>query len=319
MDIGNVKSYRSVKTKKIEWLWEPYIPLGKITIIEGDPGDGKTSFVLFLAALLSKNKRKQNIEDLCEKKINIIYQSQEDDSEDTIKPKLVKYGADTSCIYFIDKSSPISIENGELDKYVKEINAKLIVLDPIQSFLGEKSITNVTAMRNTLKRLAQTAKDNECAVVLVGHMNKTAGEKDLYRSLGSIDIVAIARSVLLLKRKEGSPFIRIVSQIKNNLSMQGTPVAFEFKNNGSINYLGKVSDEDLLSEESKLSKRDLAKKILMSSLLEGDVKTTSMLAKAKKYNLSRRTLDEARKEINCKAIKKKDGWYWSLGGDNDGQ
>lgn len=319
MSNNEIKSYRSIKPKKIEWLWEPYIPYGKITIIEGDPGDGKTSFVLFLCALLSKTNRRQHIDSLTEKKITIIYQSQEDDAEDTIKPKLLKYGADCSNIYFIDNSSPISIENDELDKYIKEVNARLIVLDPIQSFLGDKSITNVTAMRNTLKKLVLVAKNNNCSVVLVGHMNKATGDKELYRSLGSIDIVAIARSVLLIKRKEETPSIRIVSQIKNNLAMEGNPFAFEFKPNGGITFLGNVSPNDLKSEEKNLSKHDLAKKLLISTLLEGDIQTNVMLAKAKKYNISRRTMDDVRKEIGCKAIKKKDCWYWSLGGNDDGQ
>ena len=319
MDAGSIKSYRLVKTKKIEWLWEPYIPMGKITIIEGDPGDGKTSFVLFLSAILSKTNRKIHIDGLTDKKINIIYQSQEDDSEDTIKPKLIKYGADCSNIYFVDKESNISLENGELDKYIKEIKANLVVLDPIQSFLGEKSITNLTAMRNALKRLANIAKENNCAVILIGHMNKSAKEKDLYRSLGSIDIVALARSVLLLKRKEAAPYVRIVFQIKNNLAMQGAPIAFEFKKGGSINYLGKFAEEDLISEESGLTKRELSKKLLMSHLLEEDTKATTMLDKAKKYSISRRTMDEARKEIGCRAIKKKDGWYWTMDGNDNGQ
>ena len=318
MNVGKTTAYKSIKSKKIEWLWKPYIPFGKITIIEGDPGDGKTSFVLFLISQLSREKS-ELISGLSANSINIIYQSGEDDLQDTIKPKLEKYGGDTSKIFFIEKDDAISLDTKEIESYIKEKNIRMVVLDPIQSFIGDKNINNLSSMRKTLKNIGDIAKKTNCAIILIGHTNKSDGDKDLYRGLGSIDIIAAARSVLYLKRVDSSSSIRIIKQIKNNLAMEGEPIGFQFAKNGKIEYLGKIKLEEYSSEETNMSKRDLAKKILITSLESGDARANDILLKGMKYKISRRTFDSVRKEIGCRSIKKKDGWYWSLfDGDNNG-
>lgn len=99
-----IRYYSSIAVKKVDWLWEPYIPYGKITVVQGDPGDGKTTLILNIAALLSQGALMPESEagPRCEK---IIYQSSEDGAEDTLKPRLVSAGADCSKIAFIDESS----------------------------------------------------------------------------------------------------------------------------------------------------------------------------------------------------------------------
>ena len=191
-----------VETKEVEWLWYPYIPYGKITVIEGDPGEGKTTLVLKLAALLSRGEPLPCDDDIPYDPINIIYQTAEDGIDDTIKPRLEKAGADCSKIRIIDESEKELTMNGErLEQAIAETKAKLIILDPIQAYLGASvDMHRANEIRPVMKRLGLMAEKHHCAVILIGHMNKASGAKSTYRGLGSIDIQATARSVLLVAR-----------------------------------------------------------------------------------------------------------------------
>ncbi len=125
-----------VEATVVEWLWYPYIPYGKITIVQGDPGEGKTTFALQLSAILSKGG-KLPCNDIESMPIDIIYQSAEDGLEDTIKPRLVEAEADCSRIKVIDESEyPLSMSDIRLEQAIAETGARLIILDPIQAYLG---------------------------------------------------------------------------------------------------------------------------------------------------------------------------------------
>lgn len=136
MDDCSLKYYSDVTSRKIDWLWYPYIPFGKITVIQGDPGEGKTTFVLSLLSIISNGEKLPFSDNRVSGKV--IYQNTEDDNSDTIKPRLELHQADCSNICFIEKrSDSLSLDSDELDESVKRINARVLVLDPIQSFLGE--------------------------------------------------------------------------------------------------------------------------------------------------------------------------------------
>ena len=126
-----------VVSKEVEWLWYPYIPYGKITIIEGDPGEGKTTLVLKLAAALSRGLPLPCDDDKEYEPIHIIYQTAEDGIEDTIKPRLEKAGADCSMIRVIDETDKeLSMTDDRLEQAIIETKARLIILDPIQAYIG---------------------------------------------------------------------------------------------------------------------------------------------------------------------------------------
>jgi len=311
-----VTSYSNIKPKPVEWLWYPYIAFGKITIVLGDPGEGKTSFVLYLASLLSVN---DNLKlGLTKEQIRIIYQSAEDGLEDTIKPRLDLNNANCKNIYFIT-SKDISLNSDELESAIVEAKAKLLILDPFQSFLEKgTSLQNIADLRPIFSYLSKVAKKTNCAIVLVGHMNKAVGTKELYRGLGSIDIVAVARSVLTVKRIEENSRTRVVSQIKNNLAEIGMPVAFDINIDGTINWLGKTNFEDMEEVEGVYKKKEKYASILLYDLLkDGPVLATAILEEAEKRKISERTIRKVKKDINVIAIKRKEGWYWSLREDSD--
>ena len=168
----------------------------------------KTTLVLNLAALISNGTTIPMINQPITKG-KVLYQSAEDGVEDTLKPRLVSAGADCSQIAFIDDSKhPLSLDSPYLENAIIETKASMLVLDPLQAYLGEGGEMNrAEGIRPMLKKLTAVADRTKCAVVIIGHMNKAAGSKGLYRGLGSIDIAATARSVLLVGRIKNNPTI----------------------------------------------------------------------------------------------------------------
>ena len=125
-----------IQSQEVSWLWFPFIPYGKLTIIQGDPGDGKTTFILNIAAKLSKGEGLDNEMELTEP-LNVIYQSAEDGLADTVKPRLEQAGADCEKISVIDERiKSLSMIDIRLEEAVIKTGAKLLILDPIQAYLG---------------------------------------------------------------------------------------------------------------------------------------------------------------------------------------
>ena len=308
----NIINMDSVQREEISWLWYPYIPYGKITIVQGDPGEGKTTFVLKLAAELSNGKCFDGGD--ARTPINIIYQTAEDGLADTVKPRLEDAGADCFKIWVIDDSQQsLSMQDERLEQAVKETGAKLLILDPIQAYLGDKGDMNrANETRDATKRLAALAERTGCAVVLIGHMNKGSGAKAAYRGIGSIDFFAIARSVLLVARCPDNTQIRAVAQIKNNLAPQGDTVAFRLDQSG-FSWLGEydISVDELLSGFSAEGKGCKAEGFL-KELLEnnGSYPANDIFIKAKNLGISKRTLENAKQELGVKSKRVGSVWHW---------
>ena len=315
---AQIRYFSTVTCRDVDWLWYPYIPFGKITIIQGDPGDGKTTLVLNVAALLSNGMPmpESNTKIPAAK---VIYQSAEDGAEDTLKPRLLSAGADCSQIAFIDESeSGLTFSDRRIEWAIRETGARLIVLDPLQAYLGESNeMGRADGIRPTLKCLAVMAERTGCAIVIIGHMNKASGTKSIYRGLGSIDITAAARSVLLVGRVKSNPSIRVMAQLKNSLAPEGNPIAFEINDNSSIRWIGTytITIEDLLlgnetlDEGGKLSETVDS---LSDMLQNGKIACTKIYEYFQNAGVSKRTVDSAKKKLEVKSIKLTDGWYWSL-------
>lgn len=200
-----------VQSQEIEWLWYPFIPYGKLTIIQGDPGDGKTTMVLNLAAKLSKGEALDENMKVTEP-VNVIYQTAEDGLADTVKPRLELAGADCERIIVIDESDKsLSMVDERLEQAIVRTGARLLILDPIQAYLGGgMDMNRANEARDMTKKLGALAEKTKCAIILIGHMNKASGNKAAYRGMGSIDFFAVARSVLLVGRVEGESNTRAV-------------------------------------------------------------------------------------------------------------
>lgn len=313
----NIISMDTVEAKEIEWLWKPYIPFGKLTIIQGDPGEGKTTFALRLAALLSKGQGFDDEADIgISAPVNVIYQTAEDGLADTVKPRLVSAGADCSRIKVIDESKQsLSMDDKRLELAIKETEARLLILDPMQAYLGDKvDMNRANEAREMTKKLGALAERTGCAVILIGHMNKGSGGKAAYRGIGSIDFFAIARSVLLVARVPEDSTIRAVAQIKNNLAMEGAVMAFRLGED-DFTWLGEydISADELLSGYSGGDKSKIGEDLLRKLLGNGQsVLTTSIFAQAKSIGVSSRTLENMKNSLNIKSYKDGRCWYWKM-------
>lgn len=304
----------TVQREEINWLWYPYIPFGKLTIVQGDPGEGKTTFALHLAAELSNGQCFGSNE--VKEPLNIIYQTAEDGLSDTIKPRLEDANANCSRILVIDDSDrPLSMQDSRLEQAVKETHAKLLILDPIQAFLGDKvDINRANETRKVTKKLGDLAERTGCAIILIGHMNKGSGTKAAYRGIGSIDFFAIARSVLLVGRVPDDPSIRAIAHIKNNLGPEGDTVAFKLSESG-FEWIGNydISADELLSGISSGDKRLKAENLLKTILEENRTyPANEIFVKGKQEGISKRTLENVKQELGIKSIRVGTGWHWSL-------
>lgn len=305
-----------VEAQEIEWLWYPFIPYGKLTIIQGDPGDGKTTMVLNVAAKLSKGEGLDENMKVTES-INIIYQTAEDGLADTVKPRLELAGADCEKIMVIDESDKsLSMIDERLEEAIVQTGARLLILDPIQAYLGGgMDMNRANEARDMTKKLGALAEKTKCAIVLIGHMNKAAGNKAAYRGMGSIDFFAVARSVLLVGRIEGEENLRAVVQIKNNLAAFGHPKAFELSENGFL-WCGDYEitvDEVLGGIAPKANKMEQAKRILCDlAETQNAVQSNEVFELAQEHGISKRTMENAKKELGIRAKKINNSWYWEL-------
>ncbi|MEA4989041.1 MAG: AAA family ATPase [Anaerovorax sp.] len=308
-------SMDTVEVEEIKWLWKPYIPFGKLTIIQGDPGEGKTTFALHVAALLSQGKRFDGNAEPFEP-VNVIYQTAEDGLSDTVKPRLISAGADCSKIKVIDDNEKsLSMDDERLEIAIKETGAKLLILDPLQAYLGDRiDMNRANEAREMTKKLGALAERTGCAVVLIGHMNKGSGSKAAYRGIGSIDFYAIARSVLLVAKVPQDPNIRAVAQIKSNLAAEGDTVAFRLDENG-FTWIGEydVSADELLAGYSNSDKHKAAEDFLKKILSNGQtVPASTIFAQAKSIGVSKRTLENVKQELAIKSIKDGASWLWKM-------
>ena len=305
-----------VQSQEIEWLWYPFIPYGKLTIIQGDPGDGKTTMVLNLAAQLSKGEALDENMKVTEP-VNVIYQTAEDGLADTVKPRLELAGADCERIIVIDESDKsLSMVDERLEQAIVRTGARLLILDPIQAYLGGgMDMNRANEARDMTKKLGALAEKTKCAIILIGHMNKASGNKAAYRGMGSIDFFAVARSVLLVGRVEGESNTRAVVQIKNNLAAFGHPKAFALSEDG-FKWLGDYEitvDEVLGGITPKANKMEQAKQMLRElAETQSAVLSNEIFDRANELGISKRTLENAKKELGVQTRKINNAWYWEL-------
>ncbi len=313
----------NVAVEQIEWLLYPFIPYGKVTIIQGDPGEGKTTMVLQIIAKLTKgesvlpNKDGEEKQEEQEREpVNVIYQTAEDGLGDTIKPRLLEAGADCSKVLVIDDSElPLTMLDERLEQAIRETKSRLVVLDPIQSFLGaEVDMHRANEIRPLMKRVSVLAEKYQCAVILIGHMNKNSAGKSSYRGLGSIDFQAAARSVLIVGRVKNEPEIRVVCHAKSSLAPEGKSIAFRLDKESGFEWIGEydISADALLSGNCRGQKIKGAKEFLLEMLADGAVEQNIILREAESRGIKGKTLWNAKKALGVQSKKTGDRWSWIL-------
>jgi hypothetical protein len=316
----NIITMSEVTAEPVRWLWYPYIPYGKITLVQGDPGDGKTTFVLAVAALLSNGKPMPECEPTeGSPPCAVIYQTAEDGLADTIKPRLEAVGADCRHVKVIDESEqPLSFSDSRIEQAIAQTQARLLILDPLQAYLGENvDMHRANEIRPIFKGLAGVAERTGCAVLIIGHMNKAMSQsKGMYRGLGSIDIAAAVRSILLVGRDKEHENTRVMAHLKSSLAPEGVPIAFEL-DEGGFRWVGKyeMSIEELLygiSPDKEPTKEAQAITLIHEMLRGGEMPSAEVYNRLAEYDISKRTAENAKSKIGIVAVKKGAAWVWKL-------
>ena len=308
-----------VQQTEVDWLWYPYIPFGKLTIIQGNPGEGKTFFAMQLAAACTNRKFLPQMEPF--EPFNMIFQTAEDGLGDTVKPRLLSAEADLERVLVIDDTdNPLTLADERIENAIRENNAKLMVIDPLQAFLGANvDMNRANEVRPIFRRLAEVAQATNCAIVMIGHLNKASGSQSTYRGLGSIDITAVVRSLLFIGKVRTDPTTRVIVHEKSSLAPPGQSLAFSLGDEKGFRWIGAydISAEDLLAggEGNKTElKQEQAVKLIEEFLSEGrKVSIAEINKEATERGISERTVRLARNSMGDKIASErqgKDWWIW---------
>ena len=319
---------KTVISEQVEWLWPGYLPRGKVGMLDGDPGEGKSTTVLDLAARISTGRPMPDGTSVVAGGVVIL--SAEDGLADTIRPRLEAAGADMANIIAL---AGVKTENGErlpelpidvamLEDAIKRVEAHLVIVDPLMAYLG--SDTNAHRdqdIRRALAPLANLADRRRCAVICVRHLNKGSGSNAIHRGGGSIGIIGAARAGLSIARDPDDEQRRVFVVTKLNVGVPGPALGFRLigaaNDAATIEWLGIVSHTatSILAaprEGEERSVLDEAKEWLADYLLASARPAKDVKKGARAAGISERTLDRAKAALGVKARKQlvSGEWVW---------
>lgn len=320
-----------VEPEEISWLWFPYIALGKLTMISGEEGLGKSWLTCAFASAVS-NGYGFPLSDSNFESGNVLMLSAEDGLGDTIKPRLVSCKANTKKIFALNEGIVFD-ENGlkSLERHVSKLKPKLIMVDPLFAYTSAKTdVNSANQSRAVSSRLTEIAANHNCAIVLIRHIGKSKGMGDSRAAgLGSIDWRAAVRSELLVGKNPNDENEKAIVQTKNNLAKFGDSIGFEIKDsaNGAVfQWTGKsdLSAEQILSiPEQRRSGSEMSKaeSFLLTALGEGERPASEVMKEAESVGLTEQNLRTARTKLDVKVRKEGNGytgeqrWFWRLPDD----
>ncbi|TKB79290.1 MAG: hypothetical protein E8D42_07785 [Nitrospira sp.] len=334
-----------IQAKPINWLWNGRIARGKVSMIAGNPGLGKSQVTASMAAIVSMSGAWPDNRTACEVS-NVVILSAEDDPADTIRPRLEAAKADLSRVFILDAVTDGTLVNGSesrrgfnlrsdlsrLGTMLEEIGgAALIVIDPITAYLGTTDSHKNAEIRALLSPLAELAAKHEAAVVRVSHFNKNSTGEALMRVTGSLAFVAAARAAFVVARDHEHEARRLFLPLKNNLGNDQTGLAFTMEPIQVESATGQIETSRVLWEagtvtttaqeamaphEANEAQSDLddAKDFLRELLIEGAQPAKLIRTDAEDAGHAWRTIQRAQRELGVIAFKKgmKEGWFWRL-------
>ncbi|MCP4203756.1 MAG: AAA family ATPase [bacterium] len=310
-----------VTPESVEFLWKPYLPVGKLTLLEGDPGQGKS---FLAAAIAASGSRGHDLPGAgAFEPWNTLILTAEDGLADTLRPRLDRLGADVDRIFgvedLLDLSAPQGL--GVLERAIREREPRLVVIDPVVAYVGARTdLHRANQVRAVLGPLARLAAKTRTAVVAIRHLNKSQGTHSLYRGHGSIDFTAAARSVLLVGSDPEDAENRVVIHLKSNLARLGRSLAYTIRQ-GVFAWSGwsQLTAWDLLQDDRTAEERTAigeAKDFLVELLADGPQASKDVLQGAKAAGVSEKTLRRAKSQLKVKVRKTgfQGKWCWALPG-----
>lgn len=319
-------SAAEVEPRDIRWLWYPYIALGKVTLIVGESGEGKSTFALNLAAILTRGDPLPLSGEQHEP-MNVIYVNSEDDADDTVVPRFMKAGGVRERLFFFsEKKQRLNFSDERIREAIIDKQAGALILDPLASYIGsDVSMNLANEVRPRLEYLIEAARDYGCAIIVVMHMNKAEGMSAKNRASGSGDFVAAARSMLLVGRPPDTddPDQRVMAHGKSNLSPLGASILFSVSD-GVCEFIDTI---DITADQlvgmyragrAKQTKQAVASRELQSLLSSGAMPQKEIMARMKALGISQRTCELAKASLPIQSVRTKDGFVWRLADRPDG-
>lgn len=311
----------SVEAKEVAWLMPPLIPYGMITVMEGDPGIGKSYLAMHIAAQISVGGRLPDVPKV--KKGRVLYISAEDDPAYTIRPRIDAMGGDPKRIRI--QADYMALDDAGLRKLLVEVRRKpptLIIIDPLFAYVGsDKDMYRPNVIRELLSELKEIAEETGTAILLVRHLTKTKRDKAIYQGMGSMDVIGAARSAFLVTQHPDNPNQKLVLHVKHNIAERGKSWVYELGQESDdslpvLKWVGSspITIDDLMSREegSRKSSLESAVDFLKQELNDGPRPAADIQEKAERLDIAKRTLDRAREEIGVVARKRRKGWMLSL-------
>lgn len=245
----------TIDEEMVYWLWHPFIPRKKVTLIEGDPEAGKTWFALNIAAQLSHGYTLPDTDGKFDKTPSIprktLYLTCEDGLADTIKPRLRLCGAlqqHITCYQANTDGTGFTFDDMNLlEDAIVDSQADFVVLDPLQGYLGQVDMNNAAEVRPLMTKLYMVAEKHDVAIACIRHCRKVKGDKAIHKGLGSIDFSAQARSIIYIAQNPENKEERVIFHSKSSLSKHGSNLGYKITDEGLFEWTGvsEYSAEDL--------------------------------------------------------------------------
>lgn len=311
--------YSTLEKKEIEWLWYPYIPKGMVSIVQGDPKSGKTFMIIDIIARITRGDCMPLSENNFEQG-KVILQNNDDPIQQTLLPRLEQQGALLDNVMFVDEEiKKLYFKDlKRLEDTIKGEKPLLVVIDPIQAFMGDADSNSMGQVRNTLMPLKNLAETYNCAIVLVQHLKKGAETKAIYKGAGSIDFVGFARSMLMVMKDVNNENERLLAHTCSNVAKEGHYLSYKITDKG-LEWLidkGDTNIDELINQDVN-TKCEYAKNFILGCLSATDEISGVELSKLGKFGgYAERTFNEARSQLSKSAlidsIRKNNQILWSL-------
>ncbi|GAB4467726.1 MAG: hypothetical protein OHK0029_39730 [Armatimonadaceae bacterium] len=328
---SSVVKLADVQRETVEWFWRGYIPRGKIVVLSGDPGLGKTTLAGEIAARISRGEPIFGTPS-GSTAANVLFISLEDGLADTIRPRLEAAGADLTRVF----APQLRDENGlprlpilpddfpDIADIVRREDIQMVVIDPIMAALSGKVDSHKDQdVRRVLAQMAQIADETGATFLVLRHLNKAAGGSAIYRGQGSIGITGASRAELLVAKDPDDENARVLASVKSNLGKTPNSLKFRLRSVGDVAVIGWEGEslhtaDSLVTSGSnkKESALDEAMEFLEDILADGPVPAKKMVTSAENAGISPRTLRRARMELGVRSVKSGFGsnaeWQWDL-------
>ena len=326
--------FSKIAPEPLEWLWKGLIPRGKLLVLAGRGGVGKSALATDIAARISRGASWPAGNGRFAKG-DVVVLSAEDDGADTIRPRLDAAGADVQRVHLVRTDGGgfrLDRDLPKLDHALGLVESpNLVIVDPVGSHIGGVDAHKDADVRRVLDPLVQLASRRAVTILLIAHTNKSVEQAARDRVLGSVAWTNVPRQTLLAVGDPKDPDRRLLAVGKANLARDNSAVAYRLASTDEgalkVEWEEEVVDVDLeaVFAQSRGGRGQAAPELskavdfLRRFLANGPVQASEVFEATREAGLAKKTVDRAKGKLRIESKRRSDGWYWSLHDDQDRQ